>query len=985
MSKPPALHKIMCFMGLCLFLPSAVSGQGERNLLDEAGALAAGDETLDGGEFLDRFQVEVRAGGILRVDMRSPDFDTYLFVRSPSGDQTDNDDFEGDARRSHVDVEVAESGTWTIVATSFEPGETGTYQLTVGQTAAASGSAGPGVRNERGELREGDETLQTGEFQDTYRIQGSAGQRLVATVASGDFDTYLMVRGPNDDNKENDDIEGRPGESEVVMTLGQTGEYRIIVTTFNPGETGAYTLRIEHEGAGATASGPSDDPRGASSVRTLLDESGSLVDGDLTLDAGEYIDRYKVQVDEGQTLIVDMRSSDFDTYLFVRSPSGDQTDNDDFEGDANRSRVEVAVSEAGTWLIVATSFNPGETGAYRLTATSSSGGGGDPAPLSVSGASGSATGSSTRLETGELAEGDSQLDSGEYFDTYSFEGLVGEEVVLDLRSSEMDPFLILTSPSREALQNDDFEGDATRSVISHTLTESGRYVVAATSYKPEERGRYTLRISRGEVTTATRALRTEQGTLGAEDTKLQSGEFSDTYTIQGQPGQTLVATVSSSDFDTYLLVRGPNDDDKENDDLEGRPNESEVEMRLSESGEYRVVVTSYRPGETGAYDLRIRQSAPAQTAQRQRDVSNISMGATVGGALQDGDGVLEGGELRDIYVFEGRAGERVSVALTSSDFDTYVGVVTPDGENHDNDDWEGSTSESRVELTLPATGRYRILATSYQAGESGTYELSLSEGTAVASASDGGPARVFGVFVGISDYGGRANDLAYTAADAHRMSEALQEGGGMRASDAIVLTDREATRANVERAVRDVGARAGPDDMFVFFYSGHGARVDRAGPQMTDPDAMDETLEFFDRGITDDEFSDLLSEIGPGISLLVLDACYSGGFSKDVVSVPGRMGFFSSEEDVVSSVAAKFKAGGYLAHFMADGVGKRLADSNADGAVSAIEISQYLYERYRDELNTGSDAVIRAGGREQGYQQLVVDRGSVGASQILFR
>jgi hypothetical protein len=38
----------------------------------------------------------------------------------------------------------------------------------------------------------------------------------------------------------------------------------------------------------------------------------------------------------------------------------------------------------------------------------------------------------------------------------------------------------------------------------------------------------------------------------------------------------------------------------------------------------------------------------------------------------------------------------------------------------------------------------------------------------------------------------------------------------------------------------------------------------------------------------------------------------------------------SSEEDVTSSVAAKFRAGGYLAAFLADAVGDGLADSPYD-------------------------------------------------------
>jgi hypothetical protein len=120
--------------------------------------------------------------------------------------------------------------------------------------------------------------------------------------------------------------------------------------------------------------------------------------------------------------------------------------------------------------------------------------------------------------------------------------------------------------------------------------------------------------------------------------------------------------------------------------------------------------------------------------------------------------------------------------------------------------------------------------------------------------------------------------------------------------------------------------------------------------------------------------------------LLVLDACFSGGFSKDAISAPGRMGLFSSEEDVTSGVAVKFRAGGYLAQFVAEAVGERRADADTDGTITALELSQYLHERYRSDVKSGgTDDYVRTGGPQTGYQHLVVDRGSVGPYDVLFR
>ena len=121
-----------------------------------------------------------------------------------------------------------------------------------------------------------------------------------------------------------------------------------------------------------------------------------------------------------------------------------------------------------------------------------------------------------------------------------------------------------------------------------------------------------------------------------------------------------------------------------------------------------------------------------------------------------------------------------------------------------------------------------------------------------------------------------------------------------------------------------------------------------------------------------------------GRQLLVLDACYSGGFSKDVITAPGRMGLFSSEEDVVSAVAVKFEAGGYLSHFFADGVAARQADADANGAITPLELSQYLHDRFASDVRGSGRELIVARDTRPEHQRLVVDRGSLGLYDSLF-
>jgi hypothetical protein len=443
-----------------------------------------------------------------------------------------------------------------------------------------------------------------------------------------------------------------------------------------------------------------------------------------------------------------------------------------------------------------------------------------------------------------------------------------------------------------------------------------------------------------------------------------------------------------------LILKDPNGEQQENDDFEGT-SRSVIDADINESGTYRVLVTSYGEGETGDYTLAIDVGAPAPAAVARRDVETIEFGGTTSGALESSDGRLEDGEYRDLYVFNGSAGETVRIDMNSSAFDPYLGLISPSGETVENDDHEGSTSHSRIQMALEESGRYRVVATSYAADNTGQYTLELQRGGQAAPPTQiarrqpqeapSGEGRVYGIFAGISDYGGRASNLAYTAEDAVRVQNAMVQGGNMSPSDGVLLQDAQVTIGNIRNAVRDFSGRIGPNDTFVFFYSGHGGRIPRNGPQPTDPDALDETLELYDAGITDDEFRDLMGELNAGRILVFLDACFSGGFSKDVISVPGRMGLFSSEEDVTSSVAAKFRAGGYLAVFLADAIGDGLADADDDGQINAIELSQYIHERYRTDLKSGGPGdFVRTGGPQLGHQHLVVDRGSIGPREILF-
>ena len=95
--------------------------------------------------------------------------------------------------------------------------------------------------------------------------------------------------------------------------------------------------------------------------------TGSLRNGDSQLQSGEYADSYFFEWTAGSTVVLQMDSTDFDTYLILKAPSGAQQDNDDREPGSLNAGITATLNETGRWQVMATSFSSGMTGDYTLT------------------------------------------------------------------------------------------------------------------------------------------------------------------------------------------------------------------------------------------------------------------------------------------------------------------------------------------------------------------------------------------------------------------------------------------------------------------------------------------------------------------------------------------------------------------------------------------------------------------------------------------
>ena len=978
------------------------------SLLDQQGTLAGN------GSARANFDVPVQQGDHLQVTLTSTAFDPVLEVTPPGGGALTNDDWQGSRSESRLGLVAAAPGVMKVTVTSFQPGASGAFRVQVqrvgGATAAPQAGAPtvaghqllPAGGTREGEVGPGDATLADGRANEMIMVQGAdAGPLELRIEATGATVPLALVMDPQGHSL-------NPTGS-GVYPITQPGPHRLQLIAPAAGQTAGYraTLQSAQQMTTPTLSRSHHQlpPQTTGAALGLgQTQSGQLGDGtDTALPTGEPADLYLLQGRAGQQVRVEMRSEAFDSYLMVVGPSGQHWENDDTSGTLH-SALDLQLPSAGTYRVVATAYRAGMQGPYELKVQESRGGNllAATARTPTPGATTPATAGAEVTRQGSLAQGDQTLNSGELADSYNFTWQAGATYDVSVESSDFDTYVIVRKPDGTQQDNDDVQQGNTNSGLQVAVSQAGAYQVIVTSYRPGETGAYTLRIAPrggggggggaaapspapsaagGEVT---------EGELAQGDRTLNSGEFADTHTLNLTAGQRVRGEARSTAFDTYLILREPSGEQQDNDDAPGGgTTNSRIDLVAQQAGAYQVTVTSYRPGEQGPYQLVVSDGAgggaaapsPAPAPQAE---AQPATGDMVRGELAQGDQTLDSGEFADAYSRSFQAGQSVQIRLASSALDPYLIVRTPSGRQLDNDDLTPQTRNAGVDIPAAEAGTYRILATSYRPGETGAYELSFGAGQAVprpsgagGSAGSGGSegGRVFGLFAGITDYPDGVGDLPECANDAIKLAETLREAGLLQEANQVVLTDAQANRQNMRDAMQRFAGEMGPEDIFVFFYSGHGGQT-QGSSDPREIDGTDEYLVLHDGPVLDNDLATLFDPVRARVSVVALDACFSGGFAKDLITRPGRVGFFSSEEDVLSAVAGQFQAGGYLSHFIRLAVSGDADMSPRDRVLTVGELSHFLYTQFGRHA---TDVQLQGA-----YQHLVVDRGAVTSDQVLW-
>ena len=584
------------------------------------------------------------------IDLQSTT-DPYLFLRpgeTRSGDFLyENDDIEAGVNTNSRITATLTAGTYTIEATTYDAGETGSFTLTM------SGLGGEGTGDAEttpdgcGATITADGTI-TGTWADDCESQVPdrgfaryysftlAQQSEVAIDLTSDVDTYLYLRSGNTRTgaalHENDDIAsgGVNLNSQISQTLA-AATYTIEAATYDDDETGSFTLTIS--GLSGTTTNPDPDPETDTCSGTTITAdgvtSGTWADDcqSQVSDRG-YAHYYTFILDQQSDVTIDLMST-VDPFLYLRNGTARTgvtvAFNDDVEPGVNTNSQISQSLAAGVYTIEATTYDEEQTGSFTLTISGLSGTTTNPDPDPETDTCSATTITANGATRGEWAPGcQSQIADRGYARYYTFTLAQQSAITIEL-ASNVDTYLYLwqgaATNSVVLHENDDIAsgGVNLNSRISEALA-AATYTIEATTYAEDQNGTFTLTISGlaggdgTETDTCAATTIDADGETTGEWTsdchsRQRSMSYARYYTFTLAQDSAVTIDLESS-LDTYLFLREEDarsgDFLHENDDVDrdGRDYDSRI-VALLATGTYTIEATTYNAAQAGSFTLTV--------------------------------------------------------------------------------------------------------------------------------------------------------------------------------------------------------------------------------------------------------------------------------------------------------------------------------------------------------------------------------------------
>lgn len=317
----------------------------------------------------------------------------------------------------------------------------------------------------------------------------------------------------------------RPGSSSssavtssVVASTSTSRSTSSAATSASASSSPAATSSVASSTSSAASS--SSSPTAGCNAQALAtggSVNGALAAGDCQSGArgsAYYTDIYSFSGTAGQQIFVQVNSSVFDTYAYLKNNTGTVIASNDDSGGSTNSRIPVTsgyftLPTTGTYTIEVSSYASLNTGAYTLSLVAGSASSSSSVSSSSSSASSVAGGCVTNgvslgvANNGSLAATDctnGARGTTYYTDRFGISVNAGQQISILLTSSTFDTYVYLKSPAGTVLVSNDDGGGGTNSRIpatsgTYTIPATGTYIIEVTSYSAQVTGAYTLLVN----------------------------------------------------------------------------------------------------------------------------------------------------------------------------------------------------------------------------------------------------------------------------------------------------------------------------------------------------------------------------------------------------------------------------------------------------------------------------------------------------------
>ncbi len=223
--------------------------------------------------------------------------------------------------------------------------------------------------------------------------------------------------------------------------------------------------------------------------------------------------------------------------------------------------------------------------------------------------------------------------------------------------------------------------------------------------------------------------------------------------------------------------------------------------------------------------------------------------------------------------------------------------------------------------------------------------------------------KIWALVVGVAQYT-HMPVLRYPDDDAYRMFAFLKspEGGGLPDQQIKVLIDEDATKQKIKVTMKELFSQAGPDDIILFYFAGHGLKGS----------FLPIDFDGFNFKLSHEEINAIMEESNARFRFTIADACHSGsaisdyGGNKDLMmknlypsfsTKTHEQAILMSSKSEETSLESQGLRQGVFSHFLIRGL-KGEADKNKDNIVTLKELYDYIYDNVKEYTGDKQTPVI---------------------------